>query len=440
MGFVNTIKSSIGQSPSSGQAVQRIAARHRRTFFGVCLSLTLTIAAAAVEDYSLRYRQALSKFQNADFENALKDFQFLLEHTGRKDFHYYIGYCHLKLGRNEKARQHLQIAVENKPDSWEAQLGLARALFHGNDLTAAEKHLRITLSLHPQTAEADYYLGLIRQREGRNRDAIHYFEVVYRLDPYHAGALYNLGRCYLRLKERGKAEKWIRRHEEVAKKLDQIESLRKAASFPSSTAANWMALGNAYLGIDDYSRALTAFQKAQKISGATDLNYHLGYAYFKLKDFKQAIHRYRLFLQEQPDHFQALYNLGHALRRSGRSQEAIDVFEKAVRLRPDDPTLRIPVAEIELERKDWNGALASADQINRDFPSFPHGFFIKALALTRLGRHEEALISAGKAVALDGRKSIYHLLLSQILGKMGRTEESRREYRISQKLDENKTP
>src|SRR5208283_1654564 len=64
-----------------------------------------------------------------------------------------------------------------------------------------------------------------------------------------------------------------------------------------------------------------------------------------------------------PSNFVAHYNFGRALRAKGEFEPARAQFSEAIRLRPDYTAARNALAEIELNKHEYETALKTADDI-----------------------------------------------------------------------------
>lgn len=354
------------------------------------------------------YQTAMGKFQASDFQGALVDFKRLLEATGRQELRYYIGYCRLKLGHYGRALQNFEAFLEIDPDSWEGKLGLARALFHLGRFKSSRPHFEKLTAIDGARIQALYHLGLIELQEQNLRAAVAYFDQVLEMNRHHLGATYNIGQAYLRLGQAEQARSFLSRHGRLVEKFDRIDSLRKAASFPSSTSHNWVSLGNAYLEVEDYEQAVSAYRKALELEPPVpEVHYHLGYSLFKQGRLRQAVGHYQMFLEVFPEHFEAHFNLGHALHDLGHRDRAIEAFERASQLRPGSPLPLVSIAEIYLEESRFALAKKVGEDLNNRFPRFAHGFFLKAYALYKMADYPPAQAAIQVALQLDPENKIY---------------------------------
>ncbi len=91
-----------------------------------------------------------------------------------------------------------------------------------------------------------------------------------------------------------------------------------------------------------------------------------------------------------PDHANLHYVHALVLHRADRDDEARQAVAEALRLNPGDEDHFSLLASIELARRDWPGALAAAEQALALNPEHVGAANLRAMALVRLGRKEEA--------------------------------------------------
>jgi tetratricopeptide (TPR) repeat protein len=92
----------------------------------------------------------------------------------------------------------------------------------------------------------------------------------------------------------------------------------------------------------------------------------------------------------KPNNFVARFNLGRAHFARGEYEQARQEFDKAVELRPDYLPARLAQTQIALLRGDNEGAVHSADEILRLRPNSIQGKVMKAAALQRLQKFDDA--------------------------------------------------
>src|SRR5215813_2094251 len=105
-----------------------------------------------------------------------------------------------------------------------------------------------------------------------------------------------------------------------------------------------------------------------------------------------------------PNSFNAWHCRGWVYRNAGLPEEAIQSFERAIRMNPVDPRLQftfagMAMAFIELGR--FDEAIVAGKKAQRQNPSFSSTYRCLASAFAHLGRHTEAREAAARLVELD---------------------------------------
>lgn len=169
--------------------------------------------------------------------------------------------------------------------------------------------------------------------------------------------------------------------------------------------------GRAYRETKHYDQAIEEFKKAIALdTRLARAHYNLGLTYL-LKDgalaLKEAAEEFRIELSVYPDEFLAIYNLGLVCVVERKYEEAVKLLDKASRLRPQNPDVRL--------------FLGNAY----------HG----------LGQFERAIESLEKAMELNplldkisSHAAEAHFLLGQSLLRVGRAEEGTRHLERAREL------
>jgi tetratricopeptide (TPR) repeat protein len=93
-------------------------------------------------------------------------------------------------------------------------------------------------------------------------------------------------------------------------------------------------------------------------------------------------------------------NLGVAFARAGMLDEATREFDRVVELSPHDHIARFHLALIAMRRRDYRDAVRQLRNLLQDTGPNYGAFVNMAVALRRLGRHQDALLVLGEADAL----------------------------------------
>lgn len=133
-----------------------------------------------------------------------------------------------------------------------------------------------------------------------------------------------------------------------------------------------------------------------------------GLAHLASEEYEAAAAEFERAIELDPALWEAYYNYARASYHQGRMQKALDLFETAIRVNPDDyqsPTLAAPVYK---HLGDTAGFEASAREGVRraerhleDYPENQRAWYLGAVALLYLGRRDRALEWAEKSLAID---------------------------------------
>ena len=96
-----------------------------------------------------------------DYADALSEFQKEYELSRANSAAYEIGEIYRKKGQSEKARQYFAIAVKDRPDFEEAQVGLARVLLQLDQPAQALPHLQQALKVNPDNEVSHYQMARV---------------------------------------------------------------------------------------------------------------------------------------------------------------------------------------------------------------------------------------------------------------------------------------
>lgn len=96
------------------------------------------------------------------------------------------------------------------------------------------------------------------------------------------------------------------------------------------------------------------------------------------------------------------------LRELGQHKPALAAIAEAIRLDPDDADHFTAQASIHLQSENWSAALASADTALRLNPEDNNAANLRAMALVRLGRKDEAVHAVDQNLSRDPNDAFSH--------------------------------
>jgi tetratricopeptide (TPR) repeat protein len=210
-------------------------------------------------------------------------------------------------------------------------------------LAEADTGFSAVIKLDPEFAAAYFNLGLVRQEEGRYEEAIPNLQKALLLQPKLHGANLFLGISEFQLNHLSEAAAAVQ---------------KETAAYPKDANA-WMWLGVVRLAQDRAEDAAEALDRADKLKpGDQDILYHRGRAHLLVsKD------SYAEMFKIDPHSWRVHRVLAQANAEADRHVEAIEEYEAAIKLAPNQPGLheelgseymqadKLPEAEAALQRE-----------------------------------------------------------------------------------------
>ena len=292
--------------------------------------------------------------------------------------------------RKEEAQQLANQAAEEfrkadsiKPGQPGVLMQLARLSMAQNDLPGAEKILRQIID-KDKTAQIAYEeLYRLQILQGKAKDGEETLKEGYRNNPKAYVFLVNLARHY----------SWEQRRDDMIKVLEQIKS--HAKDFPPA----YEVVGDFYLRLGDGDSAIREYREGMAQDPKKKLDFQKRIVDVLVREGKrnEAADRNAEILKEHPDDNDARglegtllldkgdvtraltelqsvsnrapnnpvahFNLGQAYVARQELASAQQQFERAVEIRPDYLQARLALAQIQVARGDFDGALKSASAV-----------------------------------------------------------------------------
>ncbi|MDD3287769.1 MAG: tetratricopeptide repeat protein [Alphaproteobacteria bacterium] len=187
----------------------------------------------------------------------------------------------------------------------------------------------------------------------------------------------------------------------VALGADGVEFIEKAISLDPNAALFRFYLGNALVAAGNNEQAIEAFRQATVLQPRMhEAFYNLGNALHEVGKCQEAGEAYAKTLQLVPNHYLARNNFALMCEIDGKLEDALIELEQVVKEQPGyiDGLLNLcRVAEL---KGDYAKSLAVAQQAVNLAPNNPSAYLGLGVALNRLERNEEALVSYKKALEI----------------------------------------
>jgi tetratricopeptide (TPR) repeat protein len=312
--------------------------------------------------------------------------------------HINLGNVYYMQDRLDDAIREYQEAIRISPDYANAHscLGIVYYYRQGR-LDDAIREYQEVIRINPDNADAHFDLGNVYDKQDRLDDAIREYQEAIRINPDVAVAHSNLGIAY---NKQGRLDDAIREYQ-VALRLD-----------PDCAEAH-SNLGAAYAKQDRLDDAIHEYQKAIRINPDLAIaHFNLGDVYYKQDRLDDAIREYREAVRIAPNDARAHRLLGYVYVRLRQYEDAIASFSRAIEIDPKykyawcygkRAQLHRLVGQEDSAQADWQQAIAlNTEQIN-NHPEDAGAYNGRAWELLQIGRLEEAIRDANRAIELDDK-------------------------------------
>jgi tetratricopeptide (TPR) repeat protein len=151
---------------------------------------------------------------------------------------------------------------------------------------------------------------------------------------------------------------------------------------------------------------------------------NLGAALERAGRVQEAMTQWEQTLRIKPDDAKAYYNLGVALWRTGKVQEAMTQWEQALRIKPDYAKAHYNLGNALLQAGNVKEAIGHYVQALRIKPDYVEAHYNLGIALEQAGRIPEAIEHLQQALRIKPDYAEAHYNLGTTLGQAGRIPEA----------------
>jgi len=287
-----------------------------------------------------RFDMGLNSFRRGKLRDAINYYLEEESQIGPTTALYHeLGRVYARLGVPDSAKSAYEQALLLNPEHTTTHMWLGQLLEEIGDLEGALETSLIGLSQRPDDLDYQYIVGTQYFRLDSAEAALPHLESVANTWPWHHGAQFNLGQVYMRLGREEEAEVYFARAEEAQQLQQRVNEAQNAINNDPGSPTNWIDLGNRLRESEQYGRAIEAYKNGLTIDVPPELALYMqtniATLYIECGDFMEAINRLEAILRADPELNVARLNLGVAYARSKRFDQARIVWSE---LLERDPT------------------------------------------------------------------------------------------------------
>ena len=303
----------------------------------------------------------------------------------------------------QEARDYLErLDRDHHEDSAEISYLLARCCL-GQALIPQAKQL-IEQAIHEKPQKACYWdlLADCHLELGDWREGIKALDNSFRASPQRAETNFRLGTIYAY-------------HEEY---MEALRCFQGCCQLKPRESLYWEMKAEMHLQLEQLPDACISFDRALRYGGTLDLAARLAYCYIQTNQIKKGIQYYKFTLKYEPDHYDSLSNLSAVYQNQGRSQDALNLLERARKIYPKDPILLNNFAFTLVHQ----GRTRKATEYYREAlelaPNHPLILYNLSVCLTRKGNWQESIETLNQLFKIDPNHSAGWALLGTIYDQM----------------------
>ena len=234
-------------------------------------------------------------------------------------------------GRLADARYHLEQLIGQSSDKPELHYNLAMVLIKMEDFAGAAQHFRACLRHAPKNVDLLSNLGNALRLSGQQPDALKTFNEIILLSPAHAAARCNRGWLLLATGDPQSAETDFRATLETSKDIEEA----------------WRGLADALLALGKIANAQGVLHESMaRFPKSAGLHNSMGVLQVKMRRPASALSSFKKAASLNPDHAEALTNLGITAEQMGDLELAEKSLQRSLSVRPGHGSTHFHLAHL----------------------------------------------------------------------------------------------
>jgi tetratricopeptide (TPR) repeat protein len=293
----------------------------------------------------------------------------------------FLGFCGISamaLAQQNASQQALLSAIQANPNDGTAHFNLGVSYFNGQKYDLAVPEFQKCLQINPNDKQSKEMLessqGISAYFLHNYPEAVDHLQKALQVNPQNPNANIMLADSYVHLQQYPNAETVLKNYSmtspegkekasEVLSKIymDQkryVEAVAELKNIVEASSGNFEAyenLGVAYFQMKDYKNAAHYWENAAKLQKDAQTFKFLGFSYYNLGDFPDAIDNYKKSIQlesskpPQEQNSESLdetyFNLAVAYNDNALYDDAADAFQQAFKINPKDSNAAVGQAQ-----------------------------------------------------------------------------------------------
>jgi tetratricopeptide (TPR) repeat protein len=285
------------------------------------------------------------------------------------------------LATSEAVREQYKVALDHyhEAERWNPGVpdllrNIGVAAFRQNDYPEALRALSKVVAANPADNQARTLLGMAYYATDAYANAVHAIAPLGELAMHDPGLSYAWAASLSKLGEK----------KEAARVLDGIEKGQLSTD-------TLMLVGQLWIDIGDYSRAVEVFHRALQIDAALPkAHFYAGLAQLRSDHFTDAAAEFKAELDLVPGDSDSEYDLGFAYLQQSQRELAADTFRTVIATHPENANAQYQLGKILLDRGDVKEAILHLEQAARLSPQADYVHYQLQSAYRKDARKEEA--------------------------------------------------
>jgi tetratricopeptide (TPR) repeat protein len=330
-----------------------------------------------------------------------------------------------QLKQYREAAQDFQAALRINPEEMSAHYNLALTFIRLGESDSAIAELEMVTKAHPGVVEPEYNLAILLEARKATAEAAEHLEAAYQTQPSDTGVaqhllvdLWVLGRgqeaqpLLDQLRSSGPPE--TRR--QIATALIEAEQFKPAIflleDIPEPAHENDLLLARAYIGAQEYGKAIELIQPRETADRTGQSAYLLGLAYSGTGAVGEAQSAFERAVNADPRNTPALYHLGLIESKVPEQQaNAVRHLREAIRLEQHNPVYTLALGRILLQQDHAQEAVGLLEGARTEGPEAAERDLLLGIAQVSTGSASQAVPTLERSVAENPSLPLSHNIL-----------------------------